>query len=55
MLENKYLVEFYINKISIERIFKNKKTNNNNIYYFTISKKDLKKTIMVQTNAIYLE
>ena len=44
-----------INKINIFRIFEEKKKTSNNINYFTISKNDLKKTIMVQTNAISLE
>lgn len=55
LLENKYLLEFYVNKISINRIFKNKKKASNKINYFTIDKINLKKTIMVQTNAIMLE
>jgi hypothetical protein len=56
LLENKYLPEFYTNKININKIFENKKTTSNN-NYFAAAKNDLKqkKKIMVQTNAIFLE
>ena len=39
----------------IKKIFNNKKTTSNNINYFTLAKNDLKKTILVQTNAISLD